>query len=133
MSTPLATVGPTVAASAAAAPTSSSAFTLMKMATAADLSKSAPDAATFTDTFATTAPAIFVVFALRSGLAGTVSCSMTANGVQVIQPLTIAYKQANTWGDFRISSRGKFVSGAYTATLTFAPTGEKVSVNFTVK
>jgi len=103
------------------------------MATAADLSKSAPDAATFTDTFATTAPAIFVVFALRSGLAGTVSCSMTANGVQVIQPLTIAYKQANTWGDFRINSRGTFVTGAYTATLTFAPTGEKVSVNFTVK
>ena len=103
------------------------------MATAADSSKPAPDATTFTEAFPTSAPAFFVVFSLRSGLVGTVTCTMTTNGVRVIQPLTIAYGPTNTWGDFKIRSRGKFLAGAYRAMLTYVPTGERVAIDFTVK
>lgn len=103
------------------------------MAAGADSSKPAPDASTFTQTFPTSAPAIYVVFALTSGLTGKVSCTMTANGVQLIQPLTINYGSTNSWGDFKVRSRGTFVKGEYRASLTYVPTGEVVSISFTVK
>jgi hypothetical protein len=76
---------------------------------------------------------MYVVFALRSGLTGEVVCTISANGVEAIQPITITYGPTNSWGDFKISSRGTFVVGDYQATLTFAPTGEFVTISFTVK
>ena len=127
---------PTAVPSATAptpAPSNASAFTLLKMATAADSSKPAPDSTTFTQTFPPSAPAFFVVFALTSGLSGKVSCAMSANGVRLIQPLTIDYGSNNSWGDFKVKSRGTFVKGDYRATLTYVPTGEAASITFTVK
>ena len=103
------------------------------MATAADSSKPAPDSTTFAQTFPTSAPAVYVVFALRSGLTGEVRCTISANGVRLIQPLTINYGSNNSWGDFKVRSRGTFVKGDYRATLTHVPTGEVVSISFTVK
>ena len=110
-----------------------SAFTLLRMATSADSSKPAPDSTTFTQTFRTSAPAVYVVFALTSGLTGEVTCAMNANAVRLIQLLTITYGSNNSWGDFRIRSRGTFVTGDYRATLTYVPTGEVVSISFIVK
>jgi hypothetical protein len=127
---------PTPAPSGAAPtpePSGASAFTLLRMAAAADSSKPAPDSTTFTQTFPTSAPAVYVVFALRSGLTGKVACTMSANGVRLIQPLTINYGSNNSWGDFKVHSRGTFVKGDYRATLTYVPTGEVVSISFTVK
>ncbi len=124
---------------AAAAPTVTpvpgpgSAFTLLKMATGAARGKPAPDATTFTSTFPAKAPAMYVVFALRTGLTGDVVCAITANGVQSVKPITLAYGASNSWGDFKISSRGTFVMGDYRATLTFGPTGEVATIAFTVK
>jgi len=92
------------------------------MAAAADSSKPAPDSTTFTQTFPTSAPALYVVFALRPDLTGNVACTMSANGVRLIQPLTINYGSNNSWGDFRVRSRGTFVKGDYRATLTYVPT-----------
>ena len=129
-------VTPTPAPSGTAptlAPSGTSAFTLLKMATAADSSKPAPDSTTFTQTFPTNAPAMYVVFALTPGLTGKVSCAISANGVRLIQPLTIDYGPKNSWGDFKVRSRGTFVKGDYRATLTYVPTGEAVSISFTVK
>jgi hypothetical protein len=103
------------------------------MATDTDPTRSAPDARTFTLTFPPSAPAMYVVFALRPGLTGTIVCTLTANAVEAIQPLTIDYGPTNSWGDFKITSRGTFVAGDYQATLTYAPTGEVVTVDFTVK
>jgi len=99
----------------------------------AESSKPAPDSTTFTQTFLTSAPVLYVVFALTSGLTGKVSCAMSANGVRLIEPLTIDYGSNNSWGDFRIRSRGTFVTGDYRATLTYVPTGEVVSISFIVK
>jgi len=103
------------------------------MATAADSSKPVPDSSTFTQTFPPSASAFYVVFALTTGLTGKVSCAISANGVQLIQPLTIDYGSNNSWGDFKVKSRGSFVKGDYRATLTFVPSGEAVSITFTVK
>ena len=103
------------------------------MATAADSSKPVPDSSTFTQTFPPSAPAFYVVFALTSGLSGKVSCAISANGVRLIQPLTIDYGSNNSWGDFKVKSRGTFVKGDYRATLTYIPTGEVGSISFTVK
>jgi hypothetical protein len=113
-------------------PSGTSAFSLLRTATAADASKSAPDPSTYTDSFATTASAIFVVFSLRSGLTGTVTCSMTANGTAFIQPLSLDYGAGNSWGDFQINPSGTFPAGAYVATVTFTPTGDTETFNFTV-
>lgn len=115
------------------APSGTSAFTLLRMASKADSSKPAPDSTTFTQTFPTSAPAVYVVFALTSGLTGNVTCAISANGVRLIQPLTIDYGSKNSWGDFKVRSRGTFVKGDYRATLTYVPTGEVVSISFTVR
>ena len=109
------------------------AFTLLRMATGADASQPAPDARTFTTSFPAKAPALYVIFALRTGLAGKVSCAITANGAQAVPPITLSYGRTNSWGDFRISSRGTFVVGSYRAILTFASTGEVATVDFTVR
>jgi hypothetical protein len=102
------------------------------MATAADPAKPAPDPATYAKVYRTSAPAIYVVFSLAPGLVGDVRCAITANGARLMEPLNIAYGRANAWGDFRIRSLGRFDAGAYVATLTYVPTGESATVNFTV-
>lgn len=109
------------------------AFTLLRMASSADPSRPAPDATNFTSTFAAKAPALFVVFALRPALIGRVDCTITVNGVVVVRPLAIDYGPTNSWGDFRITSRGIFAVGDYQATLTYEPTGEVATVDFTVR
>lgn len=114
-------------------PSGTSAFTLLRMATNADPTKSAPDSTTFTDTFPATAPKVFVVFSLRDGLTGEVVCTMTANGSAVIQPITLTYGTGDSWGDFAISSGGTLPVGDYVATLTYSPSGEAVTVPFTVQ
>ncbi|MBF6606655.1 MAG: hypothetical protein IVW53_13875 [Chloroflexi bacterium] len=114
-------------------PSGTSAFTLLRTATGADSSKSRPDPATFTDSFPTTAPAIFVVFSLRPELTGKVTCTMTANGSALIKPLSIDYGTRNSWGDFKVNPAGEFSAGDYVATVTYTPTGEAQTVRFTVK
>ena len=126
---PAATPVPTVTP----VPSPESAFTLLKMATGADTSKPAPGARTFTSTFPAKAPAMYVVFALRTGLTGNVICAISANGAQAVQPITLTYGPTNSWGDFKISSQGTFVVGNYRATLTFGPTGEVAMIDFTVQ
>ncbi len=114
-------------------PSGTSAFTLLRMATFADSTKSAPDSTAFTDAFATTAPKLYVVFSLRPDLSGKVVCTMTANGSEFISPITIDYGTGNSWGDFEISPSGTFPIGDYVATLTYAPSGEVVTIPFKVK
>jgi hypothetical protein len=113
-------------------PSGTSAFTLLSMATGADSSKSGPDSTKFTDTFPKTAPQVYVVFSLRPGLSGKVICNMTANGSDVIKPITLSYGSGVSWGDFKISTGGKLRVGDYVATLTYVPSGEVVTVPFTV-
>jgi hypothetical protein len=120
-------------ASPTALPSGSSAFTLLRAATTADSSKSLPDPSTFTDSLPTTAPAIFVVFSLRSGLTGTVTCIIKANGSALVQPLSLDYGANNSWGDFKITPAGSFPAGYYEATLTYEPSGETKTISFTVK
>ncbi|MGZ6315328.1 MAG: hypothetical protein ACXWNI_06850, partial [Candidatus Limnocylindrales bacterium] len=113
-------------------PSGTSAFTLLSMATFADSTKSGPDSTKFTDTFPTTAPQVYVVFSLRPGLSGKVVCTMTANGSDVIKPITLSYGSGVSWGDFKISTGGNLPVGDYVATLTYAPSGEVVTIPFTV-
>ena len=113
-------------------PSGTSAFTLSRMATFADSSKGAPDPATYTDTFLSTASKIYVVFSLRSGLTGKVVCTMTANGSEIIKPITLTYSAGNAWGDFEIGSSREFPVGDYVATVTFSPSAEAVTIPFTV-
>ena len=103
------------------------------MASAANPASAAPDATTFVSGYASRAPAMFVVFALRPGLAGPVTCTVDANGVRTAGPITLAYGPTNSWGDFRITSRGTFAIGSYRATVVFVPTGEAATIKFTVR
>jgi hypothetical protein len=114
-------------------PSGTSAFTLLRAATASDTSQPLPDTTTFTDSFATTAPAIYVVFALQSGVIGTVTCTMTMNGSALIEPLSLDYGTNNSWGSFKVTPAGTFPAGDYVATVTYKPTGESMTVTFTVK
>ena len=114
-------------------PSATGAFGVLQTASAADSSKSAPDPSTFTTSFPTSAPAIYVVFTLHSGLTGKVTCTMTANGTDLTQPITIDYGPANAWGDFKITPAGSFPAGDYVATVTFTPTGEARTFDFTVQ
>ena len=116
----------------AALPTPGVAFTLLRMASRADPASTAPDATTFVSSYGSRAPTMFVVFALRPGLAGTVTCTIDANGVRTAGPISLAYGPTNSWGDFRITSRGTFATGSYRATVVFVPTGESATVDFTV-
>jgi hypothetical protein len=74
-----------------------------------------------------------VVFALSPGLTGTVECTIDANGVRTAGPISLNYGPANSWGDFKITSRGIFVAGTYRASVTFVPTGEVATIDFTVQ
>lgn len=130
---PAGTASTALGSPAAPAPTPGSAFTLVRMAMAADPALPAPDARTFVSSFPPKTPAMYVVFALRPGLTGTVVCTVTANGVQTVGPITLAYGPTNSWGDFRITSRGTFVVGSYRATLTLGPTRAVATVDFTVQ
>lgn len=114
-------------------PTPGSAFTLLRVATGADPTLPAPDARTFVSSFPPKAPALYVVFALQRGLTGTVVCTVTANGAQAAGPITLMYGAKNSWGDFRVTSRGTFVVGSYRATLVFVPTGGAATVDFAVQ
>lgn len=114
-------------------PSGPSAFTLLQAARTADPSQSSPDPSTYTDSFPTTAPALYVDFELRSGLTGTVTCAMTVNGSDLIDGLSIDYGPNLQWGDFKVTPAGAFPKGDYVATLTFKPTGETETVEFTVK
>jgi hypothetical protein len=134
MTLPLTVTGPRKAPPAPTpVPSGTSAFTLLSMATAADSKKSAPDSTTFTDTFPTTAPQVYVVFSLRSDLTGKVVCTMTKDGSDVIKPITLSYGTGDSWGDFKISSGGTFPVGDYVATLTYSPSGEAVTIPFKVE
>jgi hypothetical protein len=114
-------------------PSGTSAFTLLSMATFADSTKSAPDSTKFTDTYATTATKIYVVFSLRSDLTGKVVCTMTSNGSAIVDPITLTYGTNDSWGDFEISASGGLPVGDYVATLTYSPSGEAVTIPFTVQ
>jgi hypothetical protein len=116
----------------ASSPTPGPTFTLLRMATMANPALPAPDATTFVSHFSPKAPALFVVFALRPGLTGTVACTIEANGVRTAGPIRLAYGPTNSWGDFKITSRGTFVTGTYRATVVFVPTGEVASITFSV-
>lgn len=74
-----------------------------------------------------------MVFALRPGLTGKVECTIDANGVRTAGPISLDYGPTNSWGDFMVTSRGIFVAGSYRASVTFGPTGEVVTVDFTVQ
>jgi hypothetical protein len=133
MTLPFTVTGPrTPPATPAPVPSGTSAFTLLRMATDADSTTSAPDATKYTDTFPSSSAKVFVVFSLRDGLTGKVVCTMTANGSAIVQPITLTYGSGDSWGDFAISSGGSFPIGDYVATLTYSPSGEAVSVPFTV-
>jgi hypothetical protein len=103
------------------------------MATSVDRSKQEPDPATYTDSYPTAAKVVYVVFTLRSGSTGKVTLTMTRNGSPVIKPVSLDIKVANAWNDFHIDSSKGFPVGDYVATVTFGPTGEAQTVDFTVK
>ena len=85
------------------APASSgTAFTLLRMATSVDRSKQQPDPATYTDSYPTTATVVYVVFTLRSGLAGKVTLTMTRNGSPVIKPVSLNITVTDGWNDFHV-------------------------------
>jgi hypothetical protein len=121
------------AATSSPLPSGPSAFTFLRMATSSVTSKAQADKATYTDSYPTTAAAVFVVFTLRSGLTGNVTLTMTHNGSPIIQPLPLDVSVADGWNDFHIDSSSGFPAGDYAATVTFTATGEAQTVNFTVK
>lgn len=122
-------------ASASAFPTGSpgTAFVLLTMATSADTSRSAPDPSTYLTAYPQSVQAIYVVFALRDGLTGDVTCDLLRNGTSLLQsPVSLTYGTTNAWGSFTINVGGSQPAGTYLATVTYTPTGENQSIQFTL-
>ncbi len=112
---------------------SGSAFTLLTTGTSVDPSQSAPDPSTFASTFPMSATAIYVIYTLRDGLLGKLSCQATEDGTLVYGPVEVTYGSDNSWGDFEIHAANGFSAGSFEATITFEPTGETETVDFVVQ
>jgi hypothetical protein len=122
-------------ASASAFPSGSpgAAFVLLTMATSADTSRSAPDPLTYVTAYPQSVQAVYVVFALREGLTGNVSCDLLRDGTSLLQsPISLTYGTNNAWGSFTINVGGNQPAGTYVATVTYAPTGESQTIEFTL-
>ena len=112
---------------------SGSAFTLLTTGTAADSSQSAPHSSTFTSSFPTSATAIYVIYKLRDGLIGKLTCKATEDGTLVYGPISVTFTTDDSWGDFEIHSSTGFSAGSFEATITYKPTGESETVDCVVQ
>ncbi len=133
ISLPFAITAATGSPSTSAEPSATGTFSLLKTASAGDPSASAPDPSTFTDTFSTSDPSVYVIFELADGLTGTVTCTVSEGGTQVVTPFSMDYGPNNSWGSFEVDAGTGFTAGDYEATVTFEPTGDTATVDFTVQ
>ena len=109
------------------------ALVLLTMATSADTSRSAPDPSTYVTAYPQSVQAVYVVFALREGLTGNVSCDVLRDGTSLLQsPISLTYGSNNAWGSFTINVGGNQPAGTYVATVSYGPTGESQSIQFTL-
>jgi hypothetical protein len=102
------------------------------MTTEIDTAALSADPKDFVTTIPKESTSIYAVFALKPGLSGQVDGALK-QGDKVLVTLSLDYTTKNTWGDFRINSANGITPGTYTMVITFAPTGETVSLPFTVK
>jgi hypothetical protein len=119
---------PTTAPSGSAAP----AFVLAGMTTKSDTGSAPPDPKDFVTVIPKESTSIHAVFTLRQGLTGQVNGTLT-QGDKVLVQLSLQYGPSNARGDFRINSASGIPAGVYTMVMTFVPTGETISLPFTVR
>lgn len=112
---------------------SGSAFTLLTTGTAADSSQSGPDPSTFSSTFPTSAHTIYVIYALRDDLTGKVTGQALLGGKLAWGPITVTYGTNNSWGDFEIDAPNGFAAGTFHVEITYEPTADTETVDFTTQ
>ena len=106
-------------------------FVLAGMALNVDTAATAANPKDFVTTIPKESTAIYAVFVLKAGLSGQVDGALK-QGDKVLVTLSLQYGPKNTWGDFRINAANGIAVGDYTMVITYAPTGESVSVPFSV-
>ena len=131
VATPLPTPSLTAAPSTPAA--SASAFVTAGMAPSIVPGAAEADPSTFTTTLSKDLRSIYAVFVLQKGLTGRVEGDLL-KGNEVLATLALEYRANHTWGDFRINSGTGFAPGTdYEMRIRFMPTGEEISLPFTVE
>ena len=140
-STPPVTLSVTIAPSASGeasiaagkTPATVAPFTTAGIAHVVDAAAHAADPSTFETQVPEGSHFVYVVFALKKDTIGIVRMDMSSLGSTVLEaPLSLDYGKDNSWGHFDIEFKQGIPKGAYEATLTFAATGEKVLLTFTV-
>lgn len=148
--TPEATASPVATASATASPTAEPTqapsptptavteppsgedpFELAATARDVDTSAAEPDPATYTSTFPSDAPTIYVVYRLRSGLSGTVNLTWRKDGQLVLEQSFAIPEDRWGYGGVNAPPLG-FPVGEYEVELELTETGGSRTLQFTV-
>jgi hypothetical protein len=120
-------------AAAGATPTLTGPFTSAGIALSVDMAAHEAKPADYVTSVPASSSAMYVVFALKPNTTGRLSVDVTSGGSTVLAaPITIEYGTINSWGNFKINFGSGIATGAYVATVTYEPTGDKVVLNFTV-
>jgi hypothetical protein len=127
---PSPTASPT-ATPVTASPSGTGAFVVAGLAPTIDVNAGPPDPSTFATSFASTIPAVYVPYELAAGLAGKVTTTTTSPDGKTLSG-SFDYPASAPWAYFRIRYDSGFAAGDYREVLTFQPTGESVTLSFTV-
>jgi len=118
----------TPVASSPAASAGSSPFALAGLAASVDSSLNSIDQSTFATSFPASTDSIYADYALAPGLSGTVQITWNSP----TDTDSYDYKATDPWAWFGATVSGRFSPGANTAVLTFEPTGQSVTLPFTI-
>ena len=123
---------PSQAGGPTAPPSVASAFVEAGMASSIDVKATTADPTTFTTTLSTSLKAIYAVWVLAPGSVGRVEGVLKKDGASLVL-IALDYGTKTKWADFKINSATGFAAGTYQMVLTLVPTGESISLPFTVR
>jgi hypothetical protein len=89
------------------------------------------DVSTFATTFPASTDSIYADYALTAGLSGTVSITWTSTTGSTSSN-SYDYQASDPWAWFGATVSGRFSPGANKAVLTFEPTGQTITLPFTI-
>ena len=129
-SSPSASPAPTESPTAAATGGSGT-FALGGLAAVLDAPAQTVDTSTFTKSFVSETPAIYVVYQLSPGSSGKVESIWKMGDVEV-NTSTFDYPAGAPWAYFELTNKDGFIPGEYEEVLKLLETGETLTLPFTV-
>ena len=121
----------TPAAGSPAASGASSPFAVAGLASSNNSALDSVDVSTFATSFPASTDTIYAEYALTAGLSGTVDITWTST-TGATSSNFYDYGASDPWAWFGATVSGRFSTGANRAVLTFEPTGQTVTLPFTI-